>query len=75
MGLSRTITTKVWKDRGRGKGFGYVSVRKKVPSCKKDTEHSSEPNESPAYSMLKNWLRSTSPATNEKTARGCAVLG
>ena len=33
MGEKRKISTKVWKDRGKGRGFGYVSVRKDVLIC------------------------------------------
>ena len=55
-GVWTTISTKIWKDRGKGRGFGYVKIKKKVLRC-----NLTKPNKSPASTdLLTTWLKSGS---------------
>ena len=47
-GTLEWVALKVWMDRGKGRGFGYVRVRRKRFRCK---------NQQPATSMLSAWLK------------------
>ena len=77
VGVSRKVNTKVWKDRGKGAGYGYVSVRKKIITCSKEkiAEGVSKPSKSPGGTLLQTWLRSMKPVANQKAAKGFAHLG
>ena len=78
-GTWSTISTRCWKDRGGGRGFGYVNVKRKILSCSRTnvsstSQFSSTSHAPPGQTMLSNWLRRKPPA-NQKTDGGNDVLG
>ena len=78
-GTWSTISTRCWKDRGSGRGLGYVNVKRRILSCSKTnvsstSQISSTSRAPPRQTMLSNWFRPKPPA-NQTTDGGNDVFG
>ena len=59
LGVMMNIPSKVWSDRGGGRGFGCVKSKREVLAC-------IQTNKEPAKTSLQSWLKKT----NHRAAKG-----